>query len=115
MLKVTLLAIAFCPAIPLLLPFACFFLALSYAIDRYNLLRVLKPPPQTSDRAVTTAVLYILPIACCAHVFYALFFFSKQVMRGPTRRPNRLADVCRLKHPATAVALLRARVRHVLA
>lgn len=78
MLKVTLLAIAFCPAIPLLLPFACVFLALSYAIDRYNLLRVLKPPPRTSDRAVTTSVLYILPIACCAHLFYALFFYSKQ-------------------------------------
>lgn len=77
-LKVTLLAIAFCPAIPLLLPFACVFLALSYAIDRYNLLRVLNPPPRTSDRAVTTSVLYILPIACCAHVFYALFFYSRQ-------------------------------------
>jgi hypothetical protein len=77
-LKVTLLAIAFCPAIPLLLPFACVFLALSYAIDRYNLLRVLNPPPRTSDRAVTTSVLYILPIACCAHVFYAVFFYSKQ-------------------------------------
>lgn len=78
MLKVTLLSIAFCPAIPLLLPFACVFLALSYAIDRYNLLRVLNPPPRTSDRAVTTSVLYILPIACCAHVFYALFFYSRQ-------------------------------------
>ena len=102
-LKVALLAMAFSPALPLLLPFAALFLGLNYAVDRcssdpraqaaahphprarprprprYNLLRVLKPPPRTSDLAVTTSVLYILPIACCLHIFYALFFYSKQV------------------------------------
>ena len=40
--QVMLLAIAFSPAIPLLLPFAAVFLAISYGVDRYNLLRVLK-------------------------------------------------------------------------
>lgn len=52
-------------------------------VDRYNLLRVFKPPPRTTDRTVTLSVLYILPIAIFLHIFMAIFFYSNQV-RGVT-------------------------------
>ena len=45
------MAIVFCPALPILLPFAALFMFLSYQIDRFNLLRVLKPPPHLRPRA----------------------------------------------------------------
>ena len=78
-LKVVFIAIVFCPAIPLLLPFAAIFMFVSYHIDRFNLLRVFKPPPRTTDRTVTMSVLYILPAAVFGHVWMAIFFYSKQV------------------------------------
>jgi len=78
-LKVVFIAIVFCPPIPLLLPFAALFMFLSYQIDRFNLLRVFKPPPRTTDRTVTMSVLYILPVAVFGHVWIAMFFYSKQV------------------------------------
>jgi len=78
-LKVVFIAIVFCPAIPLLLPFAALFMLLSYQIDRFNLLRVFKPPPRTTDRTVSMSVLYILPAAAFGHVWMAIFFYSKQV------------------------------------
>merc|ERR1712060_826533 len=77
-LKIVLLTFTFCPAIPLLLPFAAMFMGFSYCIDRYNLLRVFKPPPRTTDRSVTMSVLYILPAAVFGHVWMVLFFYSKQ-------------------------------------
>jgi len=77
-LKIVLITFTFCSAIPLLLPFAALFMYLSYYIDRYNLLRVFKPPPRTTDRTVTTSVLYILPAAVCGHVSSVVFFYSKQ-------------------------------------
>ena len=51
---------------------------LSYKIDRFNLLRVFKPPPRTTDRTVSMSVLYILPAAVFGHVWMAIFFYSKQ-------------------------------------
>jgi len=44
-LKIVCLTLAFCPAVPLLLPYAAVFMLVSYRIDRYNLLRVVEPPP----------------------------------------------------------------------
>ena len=54
-------------------------MCLSYQVDRFNLLRVFKPPPRTTDRTVTMSVLYILPAAVFGHVWMAIFFYSKQV------------------------------------
>ena len=68
----------FCPAIPLLLPFASLFMFASHRVDRYNLLRVMKPPPRTTDRTITLSVLYLLPLALFAHIWMVLFFYSKQ-------------------------------------
>eukprot|EP00908_Phaeocystis_cordata_P010900 Transcript_2175.p2 GENE.Transcript_2175~~Transcript_2175.p2 ORF type:complete len:405 (-),score=204.73 Transcript_2175:122-1336(-) len=78
-LKIVCLTLAFCPAIPLLLPYATIFMVVSYRIDRYNLLRVMRPPPRTTDRTISMSVLYILPLAVFAHVFSAIFFYSKRV------------------------------------
>jgi len=77
-LKVVFLTAMFCPAIPLLLPFASAFMFASHRVDRYNLLRVLKPPPRTTDRTITLSVLYVLPLAVVAHMWMAIFFYSKQ-------------------------------------
>lgn len=77
-LKSVCVAFIFCSAIPLLLPMASLFCAISYKIDRYNLLRVFKPPPRTTERAVVTGVLYILPLGVFGHVLLAMFFYSKQ-------------------------------------
>ena len=77
-LKMVCIAMTFCSAVPLLLPIATLFMFLSYWIDRYNLLRVFKPPPRTTDRTITMSVLYILPLAAFGHIFFALFFYSKQ-------------------------------------
>lgn len=77
-LKVVFLTAMFCPAVPLLLPFAALFMFCSYRVDRYNLLRVMKPPPRTTDRTITLSVLYMLPLAVVAHVWMAVFFYSKQ-------------------------------------
>ena len=77
-LKMVCIAFAFCSALPILLPIATLFMYLSYRIDRYNLLRVFKAPPRTTDRTVAMSVLYILPIAAFAHVLVAIFFYSKQ-------------------------------------
>ena len=52
-LKMVCIAFTFCSAIPVLLPIAALFMYLSYKIDRYNFLRVFKPPPRTTDRTVT--------------------------------------------------------------
>jgi hypothetical protein len=54
-------------------------MVVSYRIDRYNLLRVMRPPPRTTDRTISMSVLYILPLAVFAHVFSAIFFYSKRV------------------------------------
>ena len=78
-LKVVLITFMFCPAIPLLLPFAALFMSFSYFIDKYNLMRVFKPPPRTTERSVAMSVLYLLPAAVFGHVWMALFFYSKQV------------------------------------
>ena len=72
------IAFTFCSAIPVLLPIAAIFMYLSYKIDRYNFLRVFKPPPRTTDRTITYSVLYILPLAAFGHVIFAIFFYSKQ-------------------------------------
>ena len=77
-LKMVCIAMTFCSAVPLLLPIATLFMFFSYWIDRYNLLRVFKPPPRTTDRTITMSVLYILPLAAFGHIFFALFFYSKQ-------------------------------------
>ena len=77
-LKMACIAMTFCSAVPLLLPIATVFMFLSYWIDRYNLLRVFKPPPRTTDRTITMSVLYILPLAVFGHIFFAIFFYSKQ-------------------------------------
>ena len=77
-LKMTCIAMTFCSAVPLLLPIATLFMFFSYWIDRYNLLRVFKPPPRTTDRTITMSVLYILPLAAFGHIFFAIFFYSKQ-------------------------------------
>lgn len=58
---------------------AAVFMYVSYKIDRFNLLRVFKPPPRTTDRTVSMSVLYILPCAAFGHVWMAIFFYSKQV------------------------------------
>ena len=78
-LKWVFLTLMFCPAFPLLLPYGAVFCLASYCVDRYNLLRVFKPPPRTTDRTISMSVLYILPLAVFAHIFMALFFYSKQV------------------------------------
>ena len=77
-LQVVCIAFMFCPALPMLLPLACLFMYFSYWVDRYNLLRVFKPPPRTTDRTVTNSVLYILPLAVCGHIIMAIFFYSRQ-------------------------------------
>jgi len=77
-LKVVCITFIFSPAIPLLLPIAAVFCFASYWVDRYNLLRVFKPPPRTTDRTVTMSVLYILPLAVFGHLLAAIFFYSKQ-------------------------------------
>ena len=77
-LKVVCIAFIFSPAIPLLLPIAAVFMYASYWIDRYNLLRVFKPPPRTTDRTVSMSVLYVLPLAVFGHLLAAIFFYSKQ-------------------------------------
>ena len=77
-LKIVCLTLAFCPAVPLLLPYAAVFMFFSYRIDRYNLLRVMKPPPRTAALAISMSVLYILPLAVFAHIFSAIFFYSKR-------------------------------------
>ena len=77
-LKWVFLTLMFCPAFPLLLPYGAVFCLASYCVDRYNLLRVFKPPPRTTDRTISMSVLYILPLAVFAHIFMALFFYSKQ-------------------------------------
>ena len=82
-LKFIVIAFMFCSAIPLLLPFGTFFMFVSYRVDRYNLLRVFKPPPRTTDRTVTLSVLYILPIAVFLHLWMAIFFYSKQARTVP--------------------------------
>jgi hypothetical protein len=41
--------------------------------DRYNLLRVFKPPPRTTDRTVTMSMLYIFPRAVFGHLLSAIF------------------------------------------
>lgn len=78
----------FCPAIPLLLPFASLFMVASHRVDRYNLLRVMKPPPRTTDRTITLSVLYLLPLAIFAHIWMVLFFYSKQA-RARAGSPRR--------------------------
>lgn len=80
-LKHVCIAFIFCPAIPLLLPGAAVIMYFSYWVDRYNLLRVFKPPPRTTDRTVTMSVLYILPIAVFGHILFAIFFYSKQAQQ----------------------------------
>ena len=84
----------FCTAIPLLLPFAALFMLLSYKIDRYNLLRVFKPPPRTTDRTITLAVLYILPISVFSHVWMAQSGLDLGVEHGVIMRgqPNSAED-----------------------
>ncbi len=77
-LKIVVIAFTFCTAIPLLLPFAALFMYLSYKVDRYNLLRVFKPPPRTTERTIAVSVLYILPTAVFGHIWFAIFFYSKQ-------------------------------------
>ena len=77
-LKVVCITFIFSPAIPQLLPIAAVFMYASYWVDRYNLLRVFKPPPRTTDRTVTMSVLYILPLAVFGHLLSAIFFYSKQ-------------------------------------
>ena len=77
-LKWVFLTLMFCPAFPLLLPYGAVFCLASYCVDRYNLLRVFKPPPRTTDRTISMSVLYILPLAVFAHIWAALFFYSKQ-------------------------------------
>lgn len=76
--QVVLITFMFCPAIPLLLPFAALFMSFSYFVDKYNLMRVFKPPPRTTERSVAMSVLYLLPAAVFGHVWMALFFYSKQ-------------------------------------
>lgn len=80
-LKTATVAFIFCPAMPILLPFAAIHCYVSYWVDRYNLLRVFKPPPRTTDRTVTMSVLYILPFAVFGHMIVAIFFYSKQAHR----------------------------------
>ena len=77
-LKMVFIAFTFCSAIPALLPIAALFMYLSLKIDRYNFLRVFKPPPFTTDRPVTSSVQLILPLAAFCHILFAIFFYSKQ-------------------------------------
>ena len=77
-LKMVIMTFFFCPALPLLLPFAAIFMFISYKVDRYNLMRVFPPPPRTTEKTVAYSALYILPAAVFGHVFYAAFFYSKQ-------------------------------------
>ena len=77
-LKTVCVTLTFCSAMPILLPLAFCFMYVSYRIDRYNLLRVFKAPPRTTDRTVAYSVVNILPIAVFGHVFFAIFFYSKQ-------------------------------------
>ena len=40
--------------------------------------QVMKPPPRTAALAISMSVLYILPLAVFAHIFSAIFFYSKR-------------------------------------
>ena len=75
-LKMVCIAFWFSSAIPLLLPIGALFMGLSWWIDRYNFLRVFKPPPRTTEREITNSLLIILPIAAFGHMFFAMFFYS---------------------------------------
>ena len=97
-LKMVCIAFTFCSAIPALLPIAALFMYFSYKIDRYNFLRVFKPPPRTTDRTVTYSVLYILPLAAFGHVVFAIFFYSKQAR---AISPRLLAPSHALSRPLT--------------
>ena len=104
-LKWVFLTLMFCPAFPLLLPYGAVFCLASYCVDRYNLLRVFKPPPRTTDRTISMSVLYILPLAVFAHIFMALFFYSKQVgatqfSRNSGATPRNSAQFSDAAHPS---------------
>jgi hypothetical protein len=80
-LKWVVLTMFFCSAMPILLPVTAGFMYLSLKVDRYNLLRVFKQPPRTTDRTITMSVLHILPIGAFGHVFFAIIFYSVQAKR----------------------------------
>ena len=87
---------------------------LCYKIDRYNLLRVFKPPPRTTERTITMSVLYILPVAIFGHIFLAIFFYSKQAgMHVPLLYYLLLAALAIFILTRIASELAHSRRRHV--
>ena len=76
---------------------------------------MLKPPPRTTDRTITLSVLYVLPLAVVAHMWMAIFFYSKQarlerVPPLPLQIPRRFTcaacEQARLDVPLLYFALL---------
>ena len=76
---------------------------------------MLRPPPRTTARTITLSVLYVLPLAVVAHMWMAIFFYSKQarlerVPPLPLQIPRRFTcaacEQARLDVPLLYFALL---------
>lgn len=78
-LKYLLIALAAAPAAPLLWLLAAVGCALSYAVDKVNLLRQLPPPPHTSGHLVLSTVLrQVLPWGVAVHVAAAVLLYGSR-------------------------------------
>ena len=73
--KFVVICCMFGTAMPILYACAALFFGVGSLIDRYNLLRGMAPPPQTTARLVQTAHEVVFPLAIVSHAISALFFF----------------------------------------
>ena len=75
--KLAVLALMYSAALPLMFLIVCLVLHAASYVDRYNLLRVLVPPPQSDHAAVRCIIVYVVPVAILLHQFMTYFLFTQ--------------------------------------
>ena len=75
--KLAVLALMYSAALPLMFLIVWLVLHAAKYLDRYNLLRVLVPPPQSDHAAVRCIIVYVVPVAILLHQFMTYFLFTQ--------------------------------------
>ena len=76
--KIIVICLIYSGAIPICYLLTSFFMLLSMWIDRYNLLRRLKPPPRSPDALISLVLSKILPATIAVHLATNILYYQFQ-------------------------------------